>query len=80
MKVSSTKMNSPKEETELEFLKKTFKRQIEERVRTKPRGVPPSKKRDIIDKLLPLMPSTRYPFWHNLAENSSCKDLATDYE
>lgn len=67
-------------ETEIEFLKKTFAIEIEEKARTKPRGIPPMKKSDIISKLLPLMPANRHQFWKSLTENTSAKDLATEYE
>ncbi|GFO24622.1 hypothetical protein PoB_005112700 [Plakobranchus ocellatus] len=37
--------------------------------RRKPRGLDPTKKAEIIQKLLPLMPENRHSFWKNIADD-----------
>ncbi|GFO43463.1 hypothetical protein PoB_006996800 [Plakobranchus ocellatus] len=53
--------------------------QIEPYSRSQPRGVHP-KKNDIVNKLLPRIPTTRQAYWNKLPANTCSKDLATDYE
>lgn len=66
-------------ETVLDFLKpKIIKHGFPAFVKhTSPRGVSNEKKKDIISKLLPLMPTNRHQFWYDL-EESNVPDLATD--
>lgn len=42
------------------------------------RGVPPQKKKQIIEKLVPLMPPHRREFWEKLVTNKLSNDLITD--
>lgn len=44
-----------------------------------PRGIPEQKKKDIIEKLVPLMPQSRRSFWYNL-KTSNVPDLIETYE
>ena len=48
-------------------------------VHENPRGIPHSKKDDIITKLVPLMPKSRRQFWEKLAV-SDVNDLITDHD
>lgn len=45
-----------------------------------PRGINEAKKKEIIDKLLPLMPENRKTFWFNLPTSSTSADLIDNYE
>ncbi|GFO39429.1 hypothetical protein PoB_006593400 [Plakobranchus ocellatus] len=53
--------------------------EIEPNSRSQPRGVHP-KKNDIVNKLLPLIQTTKQAFWNKFLVNTCGKDLATDYE
>ena len=44
------------------------------------RGIPPAKKRRILKNLVPLMPTTRAQFWHDIATNENVKDLLSETE
>ena len=52
--------------TEIDFLLKKFIPTIPTLLRPQDRGVDEVKKRDIVDKLCPLMPPNRRGFWHSL--------------
>lgn len=39
------------------------------------RGIPTSKKNDIISKLVPLMPAINRRFWHNIMASDTANDL-----
>ncbi|KAG9264186.1 uncharacterized protein LOC111196652 [Astyanax mexicanus] len=63
--------------TEMDFLLKKFIPTIPTLLRPQDRGVDEVKKRDIIDKLCPLMPPNRRGFWHSLPV---MKDVLEDEE
>ena len=65
--------------TEFDFLKKKFKpgSAIIPPLRTSDRGIPQSKKDDIANKLLPLMPENRRGFWQTLSVSDE-PDLLTN--
>ena len=67
--------------TELDFLKKKFKPRsaILPSLRTSDRGIPQSKKDDIANKLLPLMPENRRGFWQTLSVSDE-PDLLTNVQ
>ena len=57
--------------TYTDFLRKKFKKDIEEKSLVTPnnvdyRGISEERKTGIINTLLPLMPNTRYCFWKNI--------------
>ncbi|GFO39443.1 hypothetical protein PoB_006594800 [Plakobranchus ocellatus] len=67
-------------ETTVKILKSSF--QLAEcrcEKRRKPRGLDPTKKAEIIQKLLTLMPENRHSFWKNIAEDKKAPDLATNF-
>lgn len=70
------------EEIELDFLKTTYikrKNIPSPRRRTSARGICKTKKDDIINRLVPLMPENRKLFWRNVQEDD-VPDLSTDYD
>jgi hypothetical protein len=67
---------------EFDFLKKKFAMAMpSDLLRPKgPRGVTSSKKKDIIQKLCPMMPDSRCLFWKKLPVNDSSSDLIGNFE
>jgi hypothetical protein len=59
-----------------DFLKKDFKIELPTR-RNSPRGISLQKKKEICDKLLPLIPVASHPFWNELSESETSCDLLT---
>ena len=52
--------------TEFDFLKKTYQLSVTYHLlHSRPRGIPVAKKAIILNKLLPLMPTSRHIFWNN---------------
>ena len=47
--------------------------------RREPRDITTSKKHDIVEKLLPLMPGNRHEFWRNLFVNNDSNDLVDNF-
>ena len=62
----------------INFLKKKFNVNNFPSSRSAPRGVPASKRIDIIKKLCPLMPANRQQFWEQLPTDDYSLDLITD--
>ena len=60
---------------EFDFLKNKFPVGILPESQNRNRGVNPTKKQDIIRKLLPLMPQNRHCFWNGLDDNEMSADL-----
>ena len=58
----------------VDFLKK-FNMKIIPSSHSSPRGVPTSKREDIVKKLCPLMPASRRVFWEQLPTNDNSDDL-----
>ncbi|RUS68512.1 hypothetical protein EGW08_023726 [Elysia chlorotica] len=48
-------------------------------IRKRPRGIETSKKKDLLEKMLPLMPENRRSFWINLPEDKKSTDLSIHY-
>lgn len=69
------------ESSEFDFLFANFELRLpQDLMRPAPRGIPISKKNDIIKKLCPLMPATRKVFWNNIDNNEQSADLLVDFE
>ena len=47
--------------------------------RREPRGITTSKKNDIVEKLLPLMPGNRHEFWRSQFVNNDSNDLVDNF-
>lgn len=61
-----------------EFLQKKIRPKLSDQLfppKTVPRGIPPNKKKAIVDKLVPLMPSNRQQFWDKLPTAADSADL-----
>jgi len=87
-KKSETKMFCKEGYHQEEFQSCTFlKKKIEAKIkqgklppsRREPRGIPTSKKNDIVGKLLPLMPGNRHEFWKSLFVNDDSNDLVNNF-
>ncbi|KAL4100879.1 hypothetical protein QTP88_020908 [Uroleucon formosanum] len=68
---------------ELDFLQKKFIKNItsyEPEIIVQNRGIPAIKKKDIIEKLVPLMPANRELFWTELPVSLTLADLVEDID
>lgn len=68
---------------ELDFLQKKFIKNItsyEPDIIISNRGIPPTKKKDIIEKLVPLMPANRELFWTELPVSLTSTDLVENID
>ena len=67
--------------SEFDFLKKTFQLNVTDTLlRNGPRGIPTAKKTAIVNKLLPLMPSSRHMLWNDIATSDASADLVESFE
>ena len=69
---------------ECNFLKRNILRQVSAGVmpeaHDKPRGITSSKLKDIVDRLVPLMPGNRKEFWNTYPTSDTSKDLQVEVE